>query len=53
MIKPIGIIILIIVALLLWGPKKIPELGKATGQTIKNFRQSLKGNDSDETKKDS
>ncbi|MDQ0417138.1 sec-independent protein translocase protein TatA [Croceifilum oryzae] len=48
MIKPLGILILIVVALLLWGPKKIPELGKAAGETIKNFRRSLNGSDKDD-----
>lgn len=48
MIKPLGVLILIAVALLLWGPKKLPELGKAAGETIKNFRRSLNGNDKDD-----
>lgn len=52
MIKPLGVLILIVFALLLWGPKKLPELGKATGETIKNFRRSVSGKDDDEPKKD-
>lgn len=52
MIKPLGVLILIVFALLLWGPKKLPALGKATGETIKNFRRSVSGKDDDEPKKD-
>ena len=29
------------VALLIFGPKKLPELGKALGQGIGNFKRSL------------
>ena len=35
-----------VVALLLFGPKKLPELGKGIGEGIKNFKEGLKqGND--------
>ena len=33
-----GIILLVLVAMLLFGPKKLPELGKAFGRTISEFR---------------
>ncbi len=33
-----GIILLVFAALLLFGPKKLPELGKAFGRTISEFR---------------
>ena len=33
-----GIILLVLVAILLFGPKKLPELGKAFGRTISEFR---------------
>ena len=29
------------VALLIFGPKKLPELGKSLGKGIKNFKESL------------
>ena len=38
-----GMIIILVVALLLFGPKKLPELGRATGQTLKSFRDALNG----------
>ncbi|NJM68710.1 MAG: twin-arginine translocase TatA/TatE family subunit [Scytonema sp. RU_4_4] len=42
----VGVIVL--VALLIFGPKKIPELGSALGKTLRGFKEELK-NPSDET----
>lgn len=33
--------IIAVVALLLFGPKKIPELGAALGKTLRGFREEL------------
>jgi len=33
-----GLILLIIVALLLFGPSKLPELGRAFGRTLREFK---------------
>ncbi|MCA1031245.1 twin-arginine translocase TatA/TatE family subunit [Bacillus timonensis] len=30
-------------ALLIFGPKKLPELGKALGSSLKEFKQATKG----------
>ena len=34
-----GLILLVIVALLLFGPSKLPELGRAFGRTLREFRK--------------
>ena len=39
--SPVDIAIVCGVALLLFGPKKLPELGKALGQGIGNFKKAL------------
>ncbi|WP_408607775.1 twin-arginine translocase TatA/TatE family subunit [Bacillus xiapuensis] len=40
----IGSIILIaIAALLIFGPKKLPELGRAAGDTLKEFKHATRG----------
>lgn len=48
------ITLIIIVALLLFGPKKLPELGKAAGTTIREFKKGMKGlfEDEEDKKKD-
>ena len=33
---------LVIIALLIFGPKKLPQMGNAVGQTIKEFQKSMK-----------
>lgn len=40
-LSPLGIVFLIMIAFLLYGPKKLPEMGKTVGQTIKAFRSGL------------
>ncbi|WP_066174861.1 twin-arginine translocase TatA/TatE family subunit [Bacillus marinisedimentorum] len=35
-----GLIVILLIALVIFGPKKLPELGKATGETLKEFKKS-------------
>jgi len=35
-----GLILIIILALIIFGPKKLPEIGKAAGQTLREFKKS-------------
>ena len=37
-----GIILLVLVALLLFGPNKLPELGRAFGRTLREFKAGAK-----------
>ncbi|NJP38875.1 twin-arginine translocase TatA/TatE family subunit [Alkalicoccus luteus] len=37
-----GLILILVIALVIFGPKKLPEIGKAMGQTLKEFRNSTK-----------
>jgi sec-independent protein translocase protein TatA len=37
------ILVILLIALLLFGGKKIPELAKGLGQGIRNFKESLAG----------
>lgn len=38
-----GLIIVLVLALIIFGPKKLPELGRAIGQSLKEFKTSTKG----------
>jgi sec-independent protein translocase protein TatA len=42
------ILLIIVVIALLFGGKKLPEVGKGLGQAIKNFKNAVKGEDKDE-----
>ncbi|CAM4228465.1 twin-arginine translocase TatA/TatE family subunit [Lederbergia lenta] len=44
-------ILIALVALLIFGPKKLPELGKAAGNTLREFKNATKGL-ADEEEKD-
>lgn len=37
-----GLIIILIIALIVFGPAKLPQLGRAVGQTLKEFKKSTK-----------
>lgn len=37
------LIIIMVVALVVFGPRKLPELGKAIGQTLQEFKKSTRG----------
>ncbi|WP_343753167.1 twin-arginine translocase TatA/TatE family subunit [Lentibacillus halophilus] len=36
----LGLILILIVALIIFGPNKLPEIGKAAGTTLKEFKTS-------------
>jgi sec-independent protein translocase protein TatA len=47
-IGPLEIAIVLIIALLVFGPKRLPELGKSVGKGIREFKGSISGEDDDE-----
>ena len=47
-IGPGEIIILLIVALLVFGPKKLPEMGRSIGKGMREFKSSVSGLDDDD-----
>ena len=47
-IGPLEIAIVLIIALIVFGPKRLPELGRSLGKGIREFRGSLGGDDDDD-----
>lgn len=47
------LLIILLICLLIFGAAKLPDIGKALGKTIKEFKKTLKdiGSDEDEKKK--
>ncbi|PYZ92363.1 twin-arginine translocase TatA/TatE family subunit [Salipaludibacillus keqinensis] len=37
-----GLILILIIALIIFGPKKLPQMGKALGDTLKEFKKSTR-----------
>jgi sec-independent protein translocase protein TatA len=49
-----SLLLIAFVALLIFGPKKLPDLGKAVGNTLREFKHATKGladDDEDDVKK--
>lgn len=40
------VLLILLVALLLFGAAKLPEIGRAMGKTIKEFKKSMQGDES-------
>ncbi|OUN40162.1 MULTISPECIES: twin-arginine translocase TatA/TatE family subunit [unclassified Faecalibacterium] len=45
------IVMILIVVLIIFGPKNLPKLGKMFGQTMKGFKEGIDDEDEDASKK--
>ena len=39
------LVVILLVALVIFGPKNLPKLGASMGKTVKNFREGMEGDD--------
>ena len=47
-----GLVVLLIVALLVFGPKRLPEIGRSLGRGMREFKDSISGDkDPDEERR--
>jgi sec-independent protein translocase protein TatA len=44
------LIVILVIALLVLGPKKLPEVGRSVGRGMREFKESLSGDDKDDDK---
>jgi sec-independent protein translocase protein TatA len=42
------LIVILVIALLVLGPKKLPDVGRSLGRGMREFKESLSGNDPDD-----
>ncbi len=47
-IGPLELAIVAIIALVIFGPKRLPELGKSLGSGLREFKASISGDNDDE-----
>jgi sec-independent protein translocase protein TatA len=47
-IGPLEIIVVLIIALIVFGPKRLPELGNSLGKGIREFKESVTGENKDD-----
>jgi sec-independent protein translocase protein TatA len=38
-----GLVIVLVIALIIFGPSKLPEIGRAFGRTLSEFKSATKG----------
>ena len=43
LLQPAHLLLILGIALLVFGPKKLPELGRGLGESIRGFREAMKG----------
>ncbi len=46
-IGPLEIVIVLIIVLVIFGPKRLPDLGRSMGKGMREFKQSVTGKDND------
>jgi sec-independent protein translocase protein TatA len=47
-IGPMELVIVLVIALLVIGPKKLPEVGKSLGRGMREFKESISGENRDD-----
>ncbi|HEX3317175.1 MAG TPA: twin-arginine translocase TatA/TatE family subunit [Solirubrobacteraceae bacterium] len=47
-IGPLEIIVVLVIVLLIFGPKRLPGLGRSLGSGMRNFKDSIAGHHDDE-----
>ena len=50
LLQPMHLLIILVVAVFVFGPKKLPELGKGLAEGIRSFKDGIKGDPPTETK---
>jgi sec-independent protein translocase protein TatA len=45
---PLEIIIVLVIVLIVFGPKRLPDLGKSLGRGMREFKDSVTGKDKEE-----
>lgn len=52
-IGPLELVIVLVIVLLIFGPKRLPHLGRQLGSGMREFKDSITGKDRDDDDEDS
>jgi sec-independent protein translocase protein TatA len=47
-IGPLEIVLVLIIVLVVFGPKRLPEMGRSLGKGMREFKNSITGNDEED-----
>ena len=50
LLQPVHLLVILVVALFVFGPKKLPELGKGLGESIRGFKSAMSAKEKEEEK---
>jgi sec-independent protein translocase protein TatA len=47
-----GLVIVLVVMLVIFGPKRLPEMGRSLGRGMREFKESITGKDDDDDRRE-
>jgi len=50
LLQPTHLILILVIALFVFGPQKLPDLGKSLGEGIRGFKKALNSDESEKEK---
>ncbi len=50
--QPLHLLIILLIVVILFGGRKLPELGKGLGEAIRGFKSAMRDGDSDNDRRD-
>jgi len=50
LLQPMHLLLILVIALVVFGPRKLPEIGKGLGEAIRGFKKALDEGTSDPVK---
>lgn len=51
-VGPLELVIVLVIALVILGPKRLPEVGKSIGNGMREFKDAISGNNKDDDEDD-
>jgi sec-independent protein translocase protein TatA len=52
-VGPTELLLILLIVIIIFGARRLPELGKGLGEGIKNFKRGISGKESEDKKPDS
>ena len=49
LLQPMHLLLIAAIAVMVFGPKRLPELGRGMGQAIRGFKESIGGSDDEKS----